>query len=378
MKRFILCACALLLAGFVQAQSVALDGAIAASVGKVEAKLDSGTKIVVLSFKSPTTKMNDYVIEELVYRFVDSGKLAVIERENIHLLRDEMKFQLSGEVSDESAQSIGHFLGAQVVVTGSLDESYRFRIKAINVESARLLAVSSFDLARDAKTKFLLGKASDAKSLPQSMGTETASKAPATQASGKASNGDGNSIEKPLRLPYRVITMKGNPKEWEGIAPYVIDPSAQKTVNGIAGTEFQRLYLCRDDRNLYVRFDFASVNPLRKASSVSGRRLAYAFDINIPNERNLYVHSYHDVVDMKSGTVSGIYDWKAKKSSETTESFCSSRNSPTMCEIKIPFSLFGKLVSGPFPILAYVCEFGKNWEFSRVGDGVSQVFVTLD
>ncbi len=368
----------MLVAGFVQAQSVALDGAIAGSVGKVESKLDAGTKIAVLNFKSTSPKMSDYVIEELVYRFVDSGKLAVIDRENINLLRDEMKFQLSGEVSDESAQSIGKFLGAQVVITGSIDDSYRFRVKAINVESARLLAVSSFDLARDAKTKFLLGNAGDAKPFPASRPAEAVSQVPPAQPNVIIAYGAGNAADKPLKVPYRVITMRGNLKEWEGITPFAVAPEAQLPANGVAGTEFRCLYVCRDDRNLYVRFDFAKVNPLRKASNVRGRRLACGFDIILPNERNFYVHAFNDIIEMKTGTVSGIYDWNTKKNSEQTESFCISRNSANFCEVKIPLSLFAKHIANPFQIAAYTCQFDKDWKFTQFGAGLHQLFLSLD
>ncbi|HNY21233.1 MAG TPA: CsgG/HfaB family protein [Treponemataceae bacterium] len=378
MKRILFCAFSLLTAGFIQAQSVAIDGAIAGSVGKVESKLDAGTKIAVLNFKSPSPKMSDYVIEELVYRFVDSGKLAVIDRENINLLRDEMKFQLSGEVSDESAQSIGKFLGAQVVITGSIDDSFRFRIKAINVESARLLAVSSFDLARDAKTKFLLGNSSDAKSFPASRPSDSVPAVSPAQPSVTITYGSGNTADKPLKVPYRVITMRGNEKEWEGITPFAVAPEAQVAVNGIAGTEFQYLYICRDERNLYVRFDFASVNPLKKAANVRGRRLACSVDFILSDERNMYIQSYNDVQDVKIGTVSGIYDGRAKKSTDVTESFCSSRNSATCCEFKIPISLFSKLVANPFPIVAYVCQFDTDWKFTRFGDGIPLAYLTLE
>jgi formylglycine-generating enzyme required for sulfatase activity len=50
-----------------------------------------------------------------------------------------MEFQLSGEVSDESAKAIGKKLGAQNIITGSLTaigDNYRFRTYALDVESA--------------------------------------------------------------------------------------------------------------------------------------------------------------------------------------------------------------------------------------------------
>jgi hypothetical protein len=47
-------------------------------------------------------------------------KVTIIERKSLDLIRKEMNLQLSGDVSDDSAQAIGKQLGAQAIVTGSL------------------------------------------------------------------------------------------------------------------------------------------------------------------------------------------------------------------------------------------------------------------
>jgi hypothetical protein len=52
-----------------------------------------------------------------------------------------MDFQMSGEVSDDTAQAIGQKLGAQTIISGSfmpLGELYRMRVRAINVATAEM------------------------------------------------------------------------------------------------------------------------------------------------------------------------------------------------------------------------------------------------
>jgi hypothetical protein len=70
---------------------------------------------------------------------------------------------MSGEVSDESAQSIGKKLGAQLIVSGSLSSMghlYRFRIRALSVESAAVSAASATDIRTgDTRVAFLLSGA---------------------------------------------------------------------------------------------------------------------------------------------------------------------------------------------------------------------------
>jgi TolB-like protein len=95
--------------------------------------------IAVLNFGSASPNMSNYVLEELNDGLVNQGNLIVVDRRNLAVLQQEMNFQQSGEVSDETAQAIGRRLGAQMVVSGSLSilgSSYRFRIQALEVETA--------------------------------------------------------------------------------------------------------------------------------------------------------------------------------------------------------------------------------------------------
>jgi hypothetical protein len=71
-----------------------------------------------------------------------------------------MSLQLSGDVSDESAQAIGKMLGAQSIVSGTLTNMgnfHRFRIRVINVETAAIQTQVSLDLQNNAQVSFLLG-----------------------------------------------------------------------------------------------------------------------------------------------------------------------------------------------------------------------------
>jgi len=63
-----------------------------------------------------------------------------------------MNFQMSGDVSDESAQSIGKFLAADLVITGQLrhlGSTYRFTTNAIRVETAIHESIPRFTVRND-------------------------------------------------------------------------------------------------------------------------------------------------------------------------------------------------------------------------------------
>ncbi len=155
MKKLVFCILFSLCLFSLGAQTLSLDDAIASSAKKIGESLEKGTRVAVLNCTSSSPKLAVYVLQELVFALVNSGRLVVVEREDLALVKDELQFQISGDVSDESAQSIGKILGAEVIISASFDETFHLRVKAIAVESARLLAVTSTAVEKTGKAEVL-------------------------------------------------------------------------------------------------------------------------------------------------------------------------------------------------------------------------------
>jgi curli biogenesis system outer membrane secretion channel CsgG len=137
-----LIAAAILLAGCAssgtvqQGTGIPIDQAIGEAAAKIEEKLPGGTEVALVNVSSPSAVFSDYVLSGIETAFVDGGKLTVVDRSNLDKIRDEQGFQMSGEVSDESAKRIGQMLGASAIVTGSfteLGQSSRLALKAVTV-----------------------------------------------------------------------------------------------------------------------------------------------------------------------------------------------------------------------------------------------------
>ncbi|MDR1902850.1 MAG: hypothetical protein LBQ88_11285 [Treponema sp.] len=146
-------------------QGKSLDTAIQEAARNIEQNIDARVKVVVLNFSSTSTDFSEYVLGELSTELVNGKRLQVVDRKNLDAIRAEMDFQLSGEVSDESAQAIGRKLGAEYIISGSLANTggiYRFRINTINVESAGIAASSATDIANDSKVQTLLASGAGA------------------------------------------------------------------------------------------------------------------------------------------------------------------------------------------------------------------------
>lgn len=136
-----------------------LDEVIQQAAGRIEERLDKGTKVALINVQSPTTQFSDYVLTYLESILVNNGKLIVVDRANLDKIRQEQGFQLSGEVSDESAKAIGKMIGAGAIITGTLiniGDSYRLTLKAINVETATVAASYPADIAKNERVRALL------------------------------------------------------------------------------------------------------------------------------------------------------------------------------------------------------------------------------
>jgi TolB-like protein len=149
-------------------------------------KLPPNTKIAFVAMRSPTENLSNYVIDTTIMHLVNTDKFAVIERSELPALQREQLYQVSGEVSDETAVLIGNQLGVQVIITGTVMETgnnYSLRLKAINVETAQIIGTRIFSVAQDQTLAALLKSPAPVPGNNPSQ-TETPQKPPQTVING--------------------------------------------------------------------------------------------------------------------------------------------------------------------------------------------------
>ena len=86
---------------------------------------------------------------KLTLQFVNTKNYTVVDRTNVDTVLKEQNFQVSGYVDDNAIVSIGKFIGATVVVTGSISgtgSQKRLVIKAIDVLTSEILSMQSVAL----------------------------------------------------------------------------------------------------------------------------------------------------------------------------------------------------------------------------------------
>jgi TolB-like protein len=128
-----------------QGSTTGIEGAINRAIGSLINDLPSNKSIAVLSVSSRDREAATFVIDELEFQLVDSRQFKVVDRKTLDAVRSEQNFQLSGDVDDNSAVSIGKMLGADIVITGSISGTgtiQRLTIKALDVQTAQILTMA--------------------------------------------------------------------------------------------------------------------------------------------------------------------------------------------------------------------------------------------
>jgi len=147
---------------FVYAQeAMVLDDAIMDSVNFFSSKLRKGSTVAVTNFEAETKELSDFIIQELMVALANMGSLKVVERSRMEMLEKELNFNMSGSVSDKTAQGIGHMIGAQILFSGSISpyrDMYRMRVQAIVVETAEIIGTRTVNIKYDPTLTGLLGR----------------------------------------------------------------------------------------------------------------------------------------------------------------------------------------------------------------------------
>jgi hypothetical protein len=108
-------------------------------------KITRDSTIAVVSVYSTDRNTSEYIIGELEYNLVNSGQFRIVDRRRLDQIRIEQNFQMSGEVSDASAVSIGNILGANIVITGEITGTgslQRVVFKVLDVRTAQIITMT--------------------------------------------------------------------------------------------------------------------------------------------------------------------------------------------------------------------------------------------
>jgi hypothetical protein len=123
-----------------------IENAIYLAANQLAREMPKNVKVAVISFASADKELGEFALEEVTGYLSSAGAMHLFDRKSLDSIRQEHNFQMTGDVDDESAVSIGQFAGADVVITGSSTGSgatRRLRFKALDVKTGALLSQTS-------------------------------------------------------------------------------------------------------------------------------------------------------------------------------------------------------------------------------------------
>lgn len=98
--------------------------------------------VAVLDIASENAELGVFATEDIILNLVKTRKFRVVDRDSIETILKEHKFQYSGVVNDETAVSIGKFIGAAAIITGVIHQRQariNFSLKILDVETAEII-----------------------------------------------------------------------------------------------------------------------------------------------------------------------------------------------------------------------------------------------
>jgi len=141
-----------------------IDYTIDKIANDIVSPLNEKTILCILDFSSPKKEMSSYIQTQLISNITETGKVRVVTRSNMDKIDNELKYQMSGLVSEDTALSICKRLGASAIVFGQvteLDNKYNLQVKMLDVETGSYLLFRTYTFSRSSKSEQLLGRAAN-------------------------------------------------------------------------------------------------------------------------------------------------------------------------------------------------------------------------
>jgi len=124
-----------------KAAATGVEGALARAAKDVLKNVPPRSRIAIVYITALDRSQTEYISGELEVIWVNEG-YTIIDRSQLDRIRREQNFQMSGEVDDQTAVSIGKIIGANIIVTGRVDGEgnlRRLRLRALNTQTAQVV-----------------------------------------------------------------------------------------------------------------------------------------------------------------------------------------------------------------------------------------------
>ncbi|MDR0655008.1 MAG: hypothetical protein LBG22_01730 [Treponema sp.] len=127
------------------AADITIETSLSRAAEKIIVKIPEGTRMAIVYVTAKDAEIAEFIANELEYIMLERD-LTLIDRSNLDSIRKEQNFQLSGEVDDNQAVSVGKMAGAEVIIIGAITGSgdiRRLRLRALDTQTAQVVVAAS-------------------------------------------------------------------------------------------------------------------------------------------------------------------------------------------------------------------------------------------
>ncbi|MDD7270848.1 MAG: CsgG/HfaB family protein [Spirochaetales bacterium] len=157
-KLILLLLISIMLLTSLSAKAVSYDEFIADAADLFSAYIGKKTSVFVMPLDGATDQFNTEFVGDLCNALINRDCI-VLDRQNTEAIIEELKFQTSGLVDDKKAVSIGHMMGAELLITGSVSNtvsSYEIELRLIDIETTLVRRISEWNIKYDSNLKNII------------------------------------------------------------------------------------------------------------------------------------------------------------------------------------------------------------------------------
>ena len=240
MKKKFLLAGLLCLGSLLFAKDLTFEELLNQAATEVTAEIEDSVKsLAILDVQTEYWAVSDYIVDELAHYFTrrfGSGNVTAHDDFSRSLIEEELNYQHSGAVSDETIQEIGRELGVDCVIIGEFTEissGYQLFVKATMVETKKIASSWKGKIKKnDKEVKFQIEKSkkSARPKLESTRNSSSAKKPSADNALGvsiEMINSDGQAVN--VLHPRDVIRFKVTADKSAYLAILCVDARKEET-----------------------------------------------------------------------------------------------------------------------------------------------------
>jgi hypothetical protein len=224
----------------VQADPLAID--IHSLANKILADIPDNIPLTlaVFDFSTPEgyTVFSHYLTDELGAALHESGRIRIIERENLDQIMREQEYQLSGYVDDDTAKNIGKIIGVDLLCTGRITElpqTLLVSCRIIEVETGTVLSIVNREIAKNDRVIALLSNKSRTDEIASNQDRNVPVKSASDQNNPTNSTVAAIPSERPIFEPPAadMTTEEGQMSAVKTFIPFVIDNLLEINIRNI-------------------------------------------------------------------------------------------------------------------------------------------------